>query len=158
MTENASMESSEVIRDEENTSKNSSWENTMENVAADGASGVEHAHSDGSQRDHLPVPDGINRMMNNGVRFSTIKNSWNSDYESVSLKSPILYISRLKSRVPTSILLMPLTRLEFLAMRFFLSNNVWHPINGSFRFVRPKPKSKLRVPGIWKSLVSKFLL
>ena len=60
------MESSEVIRDEKNTSKNSSWENTMENVAADGASGVEQAHSDGSQRDQLPVPDGINRMMNNG--------------------------------------------------------------------------------------------
>ena len=104
MAENAPMESSEVIRDEKNTSKNSSWENTMENVAADGASGVEQAHSDGSQRDQLPVPDGINRMMNNGVRFSTIKNSWNSDNESISLKSPILYISRLKSRVQTSTL------------------------------------------------------
>ena len=82
MTENAPMESSEVIRDEENTS----WENTMENVAADGASEVEHANSHGSQRDQLLVPDAINRMMNNGVCFSTIKNSWNLDNESVSFK------------------------------------------------------------------------
>ena len=79
------MESLEVTRDEENTSENASWENTMENVAADG---VEHANSDGSQRDQLPVPDAINRMMNNGVRFRTTKNSWNLDNESVSLKKP----------------------------------------------------------------------
>ena len=85
MKENTPMESLEVTRDEENTSENTSWENMMENVAADV---VEHANSDRSQRDQLPVPDAINRMMNNGVRFCTTKNSWNLDNESVSLKKP----------------------------------------------------------------------
>ena len=70
--------------------ENTTWENMIENVTTDneGASEVQPTNPDESQRVQFPVPDAIYRMMNNGVHFSTTKNSWNLNNDNVSLEKP----------------------------------------------------------------------
>ena len=110
---------------------------------------VEHVNSEEPQRTaskytwgSCACPDEIEKMMNNGVRFSQTKDSWALENDNISLKKLYSVYFTVESHAQISILLTLSIVSSFLVMICFQFNNNWHRIRGLFLSVRLRRKIK----------------